>query len=82
MMLEKIVEALFAYCFTILEAFFAFIERTHSLVGVGLPLLVMVGVHQYLPIWVETGLAAFVLVPATTAMLIVIVEGLVLTRHH
>lgn len=81
-MLEKIGEGVFAYSFAVLEVFFAFIERTHAVVGLGLPLLIMIVVHLYLPIWVAAALAAFVLAPAAAAMVTMIVEGLVLSRHR
>jgi hypothetical protein len=81
-MLEKITEAVFAYCFAILEGFGAFIERTHVVVGLGVPLLVMAVVHVFLPRWVEAGIWAFVLGPAAAAAVTMIAHGLLLTRRH
>jgi hypothetical protein len=81
-MLEKIAEAVFAYSFAVLEVFFAFFGRTHAVVGLGLPLLVMIAVHLYLSIWVVAALIAFVIAPAAAAMVTMMVEFFLLTRRR
>lgn len=81
-MLEKTVEAVFAYCFGVLEVFCAFFERTHAVVGLGVPLMLMIVVHMYLPIWVAAAIATLVLAPAAAAMVVMMIEGLVLTRRR
>lgn len=79
-MLEKITEAVCNYCFAILDGFGSFFQRTHGAVAVGVPLLIMVAVHLYLPRWVEAGIWAFVLGPAAAAAITMIAHGLLLTR--
>jgi hypothetical protein len=80
-MIEKFTEAVFGYCFAILEGFCAFFERSHAAVGVGVPLLIMAAVHQFLPRWVEAGVWVFVLGPAALAAVTVVAYGLLLSRH-
>lgn len=80
-MLEKIEGAVWEYCFTILEVFCAFFERTHTAVGIGMPLLAMIAAHLFLPVWIAAGVAAFILAPAAAAMVAVIVEGVLLEPH-
>lgn len=81
-MSEKIIDAAFAYCFSILEVFVAFFERTHAVVGLGVPMLVMIAVHVYLPAWVAAAIAAFVFAPAAAAMVSVIIEGLFISHRR
>jgi hypothetical protein len=81
-MLEKIVEAVFGYCFAILEVFDALLGRTHALVGLGLPLLATVAVHLFLPRWASVALAAFVWIPAGAAMGTVVASGWAQTRQR
>lgn len=81
-MLEKFTDAVFAYCFAMLNLFDAFIERTPDPLAVGLPALFMVGVHYYLPIWVEAGILALVFAPAGAAMITMLVHGLLLTQRR
>jgi hypothetical protein len=80
-MLEKFTEAVFGYCFAILDGFSAFFERTHGAAAVGVPLLFMVAVHLYLPLWVEVGFWAFVLGLAAAVAITMIAHGLLLTRR-
>lgn len=81
-MLEKFTEAVFGYSFAILDVLGAFFERTHAVVGLGVPMLVMALVHLFLPHWVEVGVWVFVLGPAAAAAVTMIVHGLLLTRSH
>ncbi|KQV30584.1 hypothetical protein [Massilia sp. Root335] len=81
-MLEKFTEAAFGYCFAILEGFGGFFERTHAVVGLGVPLLIMAGVHLLLPPWVEAGIWTFVLGPAAVAAVTMVAHGFLLTRRH
>jgi hypothetical protein len=81
-MLEKFTEAVCDYCFAILNAFGAFFERTYGVVAVGVPLLIIVAVHLYLPRWVEAGIWAIVLGPAAAAAITMIAHGLLITRRH
>jgi len=81
-MIEKFIEAVFSYCFAILEGFCAFFERTHTAIGLGVPLLIMAAVHQFLPRWVEAGICLFVLGPAAMAAATMIAHGLLLTRRN
>lgn len=81
-MLENFMDAVFGYCFAILEGFGAFLERTHAVVGLSVPLLIMASVHLFLPRWVEAGIWVFVLGPATAAVVTMIVHGLLLNRRH
>lgn len=81
-MSEKIINAAFAYCFSILELFFAFFERTHAVVGLGVPMLVMIAVHMCLPAWVAAAIAAFVIAPAAAGMVTVMIEGLRYTHRR
>lgn len=80
-MLEKFSAAVFGYCFAILDGFGAFFERTHGVAAVGVPLLIVVAVHLFLPRWVEAGIWAFVLGPAAAAAITMIAHGLLLTRR-
>lgn len=81
-MLEKIAEGVFLYSFSVLEVFLAFFERTHALIGLGLPLIFMIALHLYLPTWVAAGLIAFVIAPAAAAMGTLLVEGLMRPRKR
>lgn len=81
-MLEKTVDVVFSYCFGVLDVFCAFFERTHAVVGLGIPMLFVILVHAYLPAWVAAAIAVFVLAPAAAAMGIMLVEGLLLTRRR
>jgi hypothetical protein len=81
-MFEKTIDAVFAYCFGVLEVFCAFFEATHAVVGLGVPLVLMIAVHLYLPIWVGAAIASLVLVPAAAAMVVMMIEGLLLTRRN
>ena len=81
-MLEKFTGAVFGYCFAILEWFGAFFQRTHAVVGLGVPLLTMASVSLFLPRWVEAGIWVLVLGPAAVAALTMIVHGLFLIRRH
>lgn len=81
-MLEKFTEVAFSYCFAILEGFGGFFERTHAVVGLGMPLLIMAAVHLLLPRWVEAGIWAFVLGPAAVAAVTMVAHGLLLIRRH
>lgn len=81
-MLEKTVRVIDAYCFGVLEVFFAFFERTHAVVGLGVPSVLLVAVHFYLPVWVAAAIAMLVLAPAGAAMVVVIIECLILTRRR
>jgi len=65
-----------------LEGFYAFFQRTHAAIGLGVPLLIMAAVHQFLPRWVEAGIRLFVLGPAAMAAAIMIALGLILTRRN
>lgn len=80
-MLDNVVDGVFAYCFAVLGVFSAFFERTHAALGLGVPLLAIIAVHLYLPVWVATILAALVIAPAGAAMITVIVHGLLLNRR-
>lgn len=80
-MLEKTIDAVLAYCFGVLEVFCAFFERTHAVIGLGVPLVLMIAVCLYLPIWVAAAIATLVLTPATAAMVVMMIEGLALTRR-
>lgn len=80
-MLEKFTEAVFGYCFAILDGFGAFFEGTHGALAVGVPLLIMAAVHLYLPRWVEAGIWVFVLGPAAAAAITMIAHGLLLARR-
>jgi predicted tellurium resistance membrane protein TerC len=79
-MLEKFSEAVWTYCFAIMELFDTFLERTHAVVGLGLPLLVMVGIGMFLPNWVQACVWLFVLGPAVAATITMIIHSLLLTR--
>lgn len=57
-MLEKFTEAVFAYCFAILDGFSAFLERARAVVSLSVPLFIMAAVHLLLPRWVEAGIWA------------------------
>jgi hypothetical protein len=81
-MLERFTEAVFAYCFAILDGFSALLERTHAVVGLGVPLLIIAAVHLFLPRWVEAGIWAFVLGPAAAAAVTIVAHGLLLARRH
>jgi hypothetical protein len=81
-MLEKLAEAVFAYCFAIMELLDTFFERTHAVIGLGMPLLVMAAVHLFLPKWVEAGVWVFVLGPAAAATITMIGYGLLLARRR
>lgn len=76
MRLEKIEEAVFAYCFGVLELFLNFIERTHAVIGVGLPMLAVVAVHTFLGRWGDLSLLLLITVPAGAAMCKMIVDCL------
>lgn len=80
-MTEKIFDAVIAYCFGVADVLCMFFERTHAVVGLGVPLLMVILVHLYLPAWVAAMGAAFVLAPAAAAMMTVVVHGLLLTRR-
>jgi hypothetical protein len=81
-MLEKIINAVSAYCFDVLEIFFAFFERTHALVGFGVPLLLIIVMNMYLPIWVAALITTVVLAPAAAAMAGMIIDLMLLTRRR
>lgn len=80
MLTEKITGCLHAYCFAVLELILNFIERTHAVIGIGLPMLVVAAVHQLLGRWGDLALFALVVGPAGAAMVKMIVDGLVLSR--
>ena len=79
-MIEKILNALIAYCFGVADVLCIFIERTHAVVGVGAPLLLMTALHLYMPTWVAAGVAALLLSPAAVAMIAAAGYGLLSTR--
>lgn len=81
-MSEKLAEAVFDYCFAILELFGWFTERTHGVIGFGVPLLVVVGVDLYFSKWVQAGMWLFVLAPAAAAAITMVVHAWMLTRHR
>jgi hypothetical protein len=81
-MLEKTVDAVVAYCFGLFELFCVFFERTHALIGLGVPLLIMIGILQYLPLWVRVGIHVFVVIPAAAGMMIMIIRGLLLSKRR
>jgi hypothetical protein len=81
-MLERFTEAVFSYSFAILDLLGAFLERTHAVVGLGMPMLVMALVQLFLPQWVEVGVWVFVLGPAAAAAVTITVHGLLSTRSH
>lgn len=81
-MLEKFAEAVFAYSFAVAELLGAFFERTPTVIGLGVPLLLMVGAHVCLPPWVGAAIWTFVLGPAAAAMTTVIVHGLILSSRR
>ena len=81
-MSEKIINAVSAYCFDVLEVFFAFFERTHALVGVGVPLLLIIAMNVYLPTWVAASIATVVLAPAAAAMVAMIIDLMLLTHRR
>ena len=81
-MLEKTFDAVIAYCFGVAELFCTFFERTHAVIGLAVPLLIMILVHVYLPAWAAVAVATFVVAPAAAAMTTVIVHGLLLTRRR
>lgn len=77
---EKIEAAMFAYCFGVLELLLNFIERTHALIGVGLPMLAVVAVHTFLGRWGDLSLLLLVILPAGAATGKMIVDCLVLSK--
>lgn len=81
-MIEKFTDAVFGYCFAILDVFCAFLKRTHAAVGFGVPLLIMATVHQFLPRWVEAGIWLFVLAPTALAAITMIAQGVLLARRN
>lgn len=74
-MIEKFIEAVFSYCFSILEGFCAIFQRTHAAIGLSVPLFIMAVVHQFLPRWVKTEIWLFVLGPAAIPAAIIIAHG-------
>jgi len=81
-MLPKVEQIVSGYCFGLLELFCSFFERTHVLVGVGVPLSIMATVHLFLPTWVGAAIFLLVLAPAAAAMVTVAVHGLLLNRNR
>jgi hypothetical protein len=81
-MLEKIADAVVGYCFGIFELFCVFFERTHAVIGLGVPLLIMLGILEFLPLWVGVGILVLVFTPAAAAMITMIINGLVLSKHR
>lgn len=79
---EKIESAIFAYCFGVLELLLNFIERTHAVIGVGLPMLTVVAVHTVVGRWGDVALFMLVLLPASAAMGKMIVDCLVLSKRR
>lgn len=80
-MLKKLADVAFAYCFAILELFDTCVERTHAVVGIGVPLLVLVGGLLFLPTWVAAGIWVFLVAPAAAAAVTLLVHGWLLTRQ-
>jgi len=78
----KITEAVFAYCFGVIELFGGFFERTHAIIGLGVPVLAFAGACLFMPSWVLAAIWIFVLGPAAAAALTMLVHGLVTTRRH
>lgn len=81
-MFEKTVDAVFAYCFGVFELFNVFFERTHAVIGVGVPLLIILGMGYYLPLWIEVSILLLVITPAAIAMMTVIIYGLLLSKRR
>jgi len=80
MLTEKIASSFFAYCFTVLEYCFDFIERTHAFVAIGLLMVVVVGVHTFLGRRGDLALLSLIIVPAASAMAKMIVDFLALSK--
>jgi len=80
MQTEKIEATISAYCFGVLELLLNFIERTHAVIGVGLPMLTVVAVHTFIGRWGDFALFMLVLLPAGAAMCKMIVDCLVLSK--
>jgi hypothetical protein len=77
---EKIETGLHADCFVVLELFLNFIERTHALIGIGLPMLAVVGVHTFFGRWGDLVLLMLVISPAGAAIGKMIADCLALSK--
>jgi hypothetical protein len=72
-MFEKIENLISAYCFGVLQTFLNAIERVHPVLALGGPLLVMAGVQWLFPRWVSLALVGVVWLPATVALVALLV---------
>ena len=81
-MLTKIETGFHAYCFAILELFDSFVGRTHAVIGIGLPMLIIVGVHTFFPRWGDLALFSLIIFPAAAAAGTMIVDFIVLSRRR
>lgn len=75
-MLEKIGDLFMDYCMWVFALVTAWIEKTHGVVGVGVPMLVIVAMNQLCPVWVNLIFVVGVVVPSVSAMAYILLVGL------
>jgi hypothetical protein len=79
---QKILSGTHTYCFKALELLLTFLERTHAVIGIGLPVLVVVAAHAFLGRWGTFAVLMLAIIPAGAAACKMILDGLVLTKSR
>lgn len=74
-MLEKIERCLSGYCIGVLSVLFSFIERTHGIIAISVPLLATIAVHLFFPVWISVTLAVLLWIPAAIGMVVIVVNS-------
>lgn len=80
MLTEKATAWVHIYCFTVLEILLNFLERSHAVIGFGVPMLVAAAVHVLFGRWGDLAFFALVVGPAGAAMVKMIFDCLMVSR--
>lgn len=75
-MLERVGDLFASYCVWVFSMVGAWIERTHGVVGVGLPALGVVVMSLFFPVWVQVLFAVLVVAPCVAALGGIVAYGL------
>ena len=75
-MLEKIADSAEAYCTYMLSLMCGFIERTHGVIAIGLPLSFLIAVKTFLPFWANAAIWGLFMIPAAVGMIMLLIVGL------
>lgn len=81
-MLERVEKLITEYCIWVFSMVGVWIEKTHVVVGVGLPALGFIAMVHFLPVWVHYVFFVLVVAPCMAAFSGIVVYALCHSRRR